>query len=1188
MVTDLLVRINATAAGYDAAMAKAQLSTYKFDTSLRSANMAMAELEAEMVAGPKRAATAAGAAMEKQAAATLVLTKKVGTAFGVMGAAGAVGFGLLAKAAADFDEKMATLGSLIPHTAKQMDGLRTSAMNAGKDIAVSGTAAADAEIELAKAGISAADIMGGALRGALLLAAAGQTDVATATEIAASAMTQFGLKGSDIPHVADLIAAAADKSLGSVTDLGYALAQAGTTANQAGVSIEETAGVLAEFAAAGLVGERGGTTFKQMLLQLEAPTDKAKELMDQFGLSLYDASGNMKSMPAIAGSLNKAFSDLEPSVRNAALATIFGSRAVQGANILMQAGSKVTAEWIAKVNDQGFAARQASDKLDSLNGDLDRFKASLSNAMVETGEATQGPLRDLVQMLTGLVEGFNGLPGPVKSSVVAILAGAAVIGTLGFAVSRLITGLASMQDTMGKAGVSMGEFNKKAIAMRAGALAVGVGLKMLASEAGEGHRSLQGLLNVSGDVAIGFAVGGPFGAAVGAGVGLLGLFAKGSENAAAAQADLESVAATVASTLDQQTGALTKSTAAYVANRLATSGAYDAAKALGISQDLVTNAALGTAGATVKLNAQLDAIAARGDAFDGIDPTDVGKNLITLNGIVGRTRTGIDHAAAATKQAAAAQKGLSTSTDGATGSLDKQAAAAEKAAKAIDDLVTAQNKAALAAVQSKRDELALIETYKAAEAEARAGTKTLNENTKAGRANWGALLDLADQWDNTKTKVQNSRGAYEEMRHEFISVAVQMGANQVEAKKLADKYLDIPTSVETKMLADASDAIAKALSVKNIFNDALGNIDDEQVNIKLSARALKVENQLSHFAGSAGGFATGGPVSGGIAGRDSVHGLLMPGERVATTAVVNKAGHGSNQRGQHVMAAIERMILRGQMGRFGDVPAFASGGPVTITPRVSTSGVSSSVGAVDSMFDAITASLGHALSKKFNKLLTQMSWGSGSPLGLAGSLTPAGIVRGQEFAQSQVGAHYAWGGVGPYSQGYDCSGMQSATLNAAHNAYPYRRLGSTSSMPWDGSAPGVGRYTIGWSTNVGGSGIGHTSGNIGGLNVESNGSDGVVTGSSALSPLNSMFYGLMHYDNGGILKPGLTLAHNGTGRNETVLAPRAPTRRDHGGTRRLVLEGPMTLDVDGHQLSGVVRGIVREEVTDEFHYITGG
>jgi hypothetical protein len=93
----------------------------------------------------------------------------------------------------------------------------------------------------------------------------------------------------------------------------------------------------------------------------------------------------------------------------------------------------------------------------------------------------------------------------------------------------------------------------------------------------------------------------------------------------------------------------------------------------------------------------------------------------------------------------------------------------------------------------------------------------------------------------------------------------------------------------------------------------------------------------------------------------------------------------------------------------------------------------------------------------------------------------------------------------------------------------------------------------------------------------------VVTGSAALSPLTTMFNGLMHYDRGGLLRPGLTLAWNQTGQNEHVYRPGGRSSRGGG---RLVLEGPMTLDVDGHQVSGVVRGIVREEVADEFRYMS--
>lgn len=70
--------------------------------------------------------------------------------------------------------------------------------------AFSATQAAQAITELGKAGVSTAAIHGGALKGALDLAAAGELSVAEAAETAASAMTQFGLDGALNPHIADL------------------------------------------------------------------------------------------------------------------------------------------------------------------------------------------------------------------------------------------------------------------------------------------------------------------------------------------------------------------------------------------------------------------------------------------------------------------------------------------------------------------------------------------------------------------------------------------------------------------------------------------------------------------------------------------------------------------------------------------------------------------------------------------------------------------------------------------------------------------------------------------------------------------------------------------------------------------------------------------------------------------------
>lgn len=394
------------------------------------------------------AAAAKAAEAEKKAAEA---TKKrreameqLGPIITAVGAATLAGVGLAVKAYSDFDKQMSVVDSATHETAENMAKLRQAAIDAGADTAFSAVEAGKGIEELAKAGVSTKDILGGGLSGSLALAAAGSLDVGEAAEIAASALTQFKLSGDKVPHVADLLAAGAGKAQGSVHDMGAALNQVGLVAAQTGLTIEETTGGLAAFASAGLVGSDSGTSFKTMLMALTPNSKEAAKAMKDLGLSAYDQQGKFIGLSEYAGLLQEKLKSMSDEQRNTTLKTIFGSDAIRAASVLYEQGADGINKWEAAVNDAGFAADTAARMQNNLAGDLEKLGGSFDTVLIQSGSGANEVLRGLVQGLEGLVDAVGKVPAPVLgvgTALAAIVGGAALIG------GALITAIPKINDT---------------------------------------------------------------------------------------------------------------------------------------------------------------------------------------------------------------------------------------------------------------------------------------------------------------------------------------------------------------------------------------------------------------------------------------------------------------------------------------------------------------------------------------------------------------------------------------------------------------------------------------------------------------------------------------------------------------------------------------------------------------------
>src|SRR5215218_1805069 len=277
--------------------------------------------------------------------------------------AGAIGAGLavagLAKFATDsiqmattFDKTMRQVASVTKVPMARIGELRKIALDMGAKTSFSARQAGEAMLELGKGGLTFAEQKAGGLSATLTLAAAGSLELGEAAGFVVQGLRAFGLRASQGATVAAALAGAANASTASVEDMGLSLSQAGAMARNAGLSIQETTGVLAAFANNGIAGSDAGTSLKTMLTRLIPTTNAAKDSMRELGLRFTDAHGAILPITEIAQQLQDRLKGLSQAQRIAALNTIFGSDAIRAATILMREGSAGLATYIKATSDQ--------------------------------------------------------------------------------------------------------------------------------------------------------------------------------------------------------------------------------------------------------------------------------------------------------------------------------------------------------------------------------------------------------------------------------------------------------------------------------------------------------------------------------------------------------------------------------------------------------------------------------------------------------------------------------------------------------------------------------------------------------------------------------------------------------------------------------------------------------------------
>lgn len=272
----------------------------------------------------------------KNNAAISQAKKQLAGLTGTVTAVGAAIYNGPVKKAADFEQQMSTVKSLVGTVKdKEMAGitkqagkmglayqkgtnatettmniLAAKAKQMGATTKFTAKEAGEALEYMAVAGWSADEMLSG-VSGVMNLAAASDADLGTTSDIVTDSIENFGLSAKDTTHFVDVMAQTARKSNTDVLKLGESYKYVSPVAKSMGYSVEDINVALGLMANSGIKASAGGTALRTLLTNMAKPTDNMERAMHELGVSLDDGKGNMKSFHDVMLDLRKGFGTLK-------------------------------------------------------------------------------------------------------------------------------------------------------------------------------------------------------------------------------------------------------------------------------------------------------------------------------------------------------------------------------------------------------------------------------------------------------------------------------------------------------------------------------------------------------------------------------------------------------------------------------------------------------------------------------------------------------------------------------------------------------------------------------------------------------------------------------------------------------------------------------------------------------------
>lgn len=368
-----------------------------------------------------------------------------------------------------------------------MDTLSALAKEMGETTAFSATECAEALNYLALAGYDTQEMVD-TLPTVLNLAAAGDMELATASDMVTDAMSALGMETSDADVMVDQMAKTASSTNTSVAQLGEGILKIGATARSVRGGTAELNTALGILANNGIKGAEGGTHLRNVILSLQQGCEDGAIAVGDMSVQVYDAEGNMRSLNDILGDMNTAMDGMTTEEKNNIISKIFNKTDLASVNALLANTGDTWDDLQDSITNSAGAAQQMADtQLDNLQGQLTLLKSALEGLAISIGEILMPYIKSIVSHIQSFVDWLNNLDERTQKIIVTVALVVAAIGPVLIIVGKVISSVGTIMtiipkivSLMGTVKTAMAGLNATMAANPIGLIITAIGLLVAA------------------------------------------------------------------------------------------------------------------------------------------------------------------------------------------------------------------------------------------------------------------------------------------------------------------------------------------------------------------------------------------------------------------------------------------------------------------------------------------------------------------------------------------------------------------------------------------------------------------------------------------------------------------------------------------------------------------------------------